>query len=263
VIYFQQLAANEEATMPTRFSFQLYSARNHPPFENVLKKLADYGYAEVEGFVGVYGEPEKLRAEMNRLGLTMPTGHFSVEMLEKEKKKVLKTASMLGMNKLVCPYLLPDKRPKTAKGWKDFGKRLEAISRSYRAEGYSVAWHNHDFEFMPLRDGSTPHELIFSAAPTLDWEIDVAWIVRGKSNPLKWIKAYAGTITIAHVKDIAPKGQCVDEDGWADVGHGVIKWKAVMDALKQTRCMHYVMEHDKPSDVERFARRSLAAAKKY
>ena len=249
--------------MPTRFSFQLYSARNHPPLENVLEKLSDYGYAEVEGFGGVYGEPEKLRAEMDRLGLTMPTGHFSIEMLEKEKKKVLKIASMLGMNKLVCPYLLPDKRPKTAKGWKDFGKRLEAISRSYRAEGYSVAWHNHDFEFMPLRDGSTPHELIFSAAPTLDWEIDVAWIVRGKSNPLKWIKAYAGTITIAHVKDIAPKGQCVDEDGWADVGHGVIKWKAVMDALKQTRCMHYVMEHDKPSDVERFARRSLAAAKKY
>ena len=193
----------------------------------------------------------------------MPSGHFPVDMLEKEKKKVLKLASALGMNKLVCPYLLPDQRPKTAKGWKDFGKRLNGISETYRAEGYGVAWHNHDFEFIPLKDGSVPHELIFAAAPTLDWEIDVAWIVRAKANPLKWIKAYAGAITIAHVKDIAPAGQCVDEDGWADVGYGVVKWQAVMDALKQTRCMHYVMEHDKPSDVERFARRSLASAKKY
>jgi sugar phosphate isomerase/epimerase len=200
---------------------------------------------------------------MNHLGLTMPSGHFPVDMLEKEKKKVLKTASVLGMNKLVCPYLLPDQRPKTAKGWKDFGKRLEAISTTYRAEGYGVAWHNHDFEFFPLKDGSTPHELIFAAAPTLDWEIDVAWIVRAKSNPLKWIKAYAGAITLAHVKDIAPKGECVDEDGWADVGHGVVKWQAVMDALKHTRCMHYIMEHDKPSDAERFARRSLISTKKY
>jgi sugar phosphate isomerase/epimerase len=249
--------------MPKRFSFQLYSARNHPPLAPVLKTLAELGYAEVEGFGGVYDNPPQLRADLDQLGLTMPTGHFSVDMLEKEKQKVLKTASTLGINKLVCPYLLPDKRPKTAKGWKDFGKRLEAISQAYRAEGYGVAWHNHDFEFAPLKDGSTPHELIFAAAPTLDWEIDVAWIVRGKSNPLKWIKAYAGAITIAHIKDIAPKGECADEDGWADVGFGVVKWQAVMDALKHTRCMHYVMEHDKPSDVSRFARRSLASAKKY
>ena len=249
--------------MSSRFSMQLYSARNHPPMEAMLKKLSGMGYAEVEGFGGVYGEPEKMRAEMNELGLTMPSGHFPIEMLEKEKKKVLKIASTLGMNKLVCPHLAADQRPKTAKGWKDFGRRLEAISRGYRVEGLAFAWHNHDFEFMALKDGSTPHESMFSTAPTLDWEIDVAWFVRAKSNTLKWIKAYAGVITLAHVKDIAPKGECVDEDGWCDVGHGTMNWKAIMDALRQTRCMHYVLEHDKPADMEKFAKRSLASVTKY
>ncbi len=249
--------------MTTRFSFQLYSARNHPPLENTLKTLADLGYAEVEGFGGVYDEPAKLRGEMDKLGLTMPSGHVSLDMMEKDRKKVLSIARTLGMNKLVIPFLMPDQRPKSAKGWKDFGKRLEVVSRSYRAEGFGVAWHNHDFEYVPLKDGSIPHELMFANAPTLDWEIDVAWIVRGKSNPLKWIKTYAGAITLAHVKDIAEKGRNVEEEGWADVGHGVVKWQAIMDALKQTRCMHYVLEHDKPSDVTRFAKRSIAAAKKY
>jgi sugar phosphate isomerase/epimerase len=249
--------------MPSRFSMQLYSARNHPPMEAMLKKLADMGYAEVEGFGGVYGEPEKLRGEMNQLGLAMPSGHFPIEMLEKEKTKVLKIAAALGMNKLVCPYLMADQRPKSAKGWRDFGKRLEAISRGYRQEGLAFAWHNHDFEFARLKDGSTPHELMFSTAPTLDWEIDVAWVVVAKANPLKYIKAYAGAITLAHVKDIAPKGEGVDEDGWSDVGHGTMNWQAIMDALGQTRCMHYVLEHDKPADMEKFARRSLASVKKY
>jgi sugar phosphate isomerase/epimerase len=249
--------------MSARYSYQLYSARNHPPLETTLKKLADLGYVEVEGFGGVYGEPEKLRAELNHLGLTMPSGHFSIDMLEKEKNMVIKIASTLGINKLVCPYLIPEQRPKTAKGWKDFGKRLNIISRTYRAEGFAFAWHNHDFEFFRLKDGSTPHELMFSTAPTLDWEIDVAWVICAKSNPLKWIKDYAGAITLAHVKDIAPKGECTDEDGWADVGHGTVKWQTVMEALRQTRCMHYIMEHDKPSDAERFARRSLISAKKY
>jgi len=248
--------------MPTRFSYQLYSSRNHPPIENTVAMLAKHGYKEVEGFGGVYGDPASLRRALDANRLAMPTGHFSVEMMEGKKKQVLDTARTLGMNQLVMPYLMPEDRPKGAKGWKDFGKRLNAIARTYRQEGYGVAWHNHDFEFVALKDGTTPHELIFANAPQLDWEIDVAWVVRAKSNPLKWIKQYASTITIAHIKDIAPKGEKTDEDGWADIGEGTVKWQEVMAALSNTKCMHWVMEHDKPNDDERFAKRSIAAAKK-
>ena len=249
--------------MPARFSFQLYSARNHPPLAATLAMLAKHGYKEVEGFGGVYDDAAKLRKNLDVNGLTMPSGHFAIDMLEKKKKAAIDIARTLGINKLVIPYLAAEARPKSAKGWKDFGKRLNAICESYRAEGFGVAWHNHDFEFAALKDGTTPHELMFANAPLLDWEIDVAWIARGKSNPLKWIRQYAGVITLAHVKDIAPRGQCADEDGWADVGQGVLKWKDYMAALAKTRCMHWVMEHDLPSDAERFARRSIAAANKY
>jgi sugar phosphate isomerase/epimerase len=249
--------------MPTRFSYQLYSSRNHFPAEKTLKMLAKAGYKEVEGFGGVYSNPKKLRGQMDKLGLAMPSGHFSVDQLAKERKYVVQTASALGIGKLVAPYLMPNDRPKTAKGWRDFGKKLNGLSANYRGEGFSLAWHNHDFEFMALKDGSIPHELIFAEAPLLDWEIDVAWVVKGGANPTKYIKAYAGVITLAHVKDIAPAGQHRDEDGWADVGQGTVKWKEIMAALSHTRCMHFIMEHDNPSDDARFANRSLAAAKKF
>jgi sugar phosphate isomerase/epimerase len=248
--------------MASRFSYQLYSSRNHPPLDATLKMLAAAGYAEVEGYGGVYGNPKKLRKSLDRLWLAMPSGHFPVEMLEKEKAKVLDIARALGMNKLVCPYLMPDDRPKSAKGWRDFGKRLNAIAQTYRAEGFGVAWHNHDFEFKKLKDGSVPHDLMFSQAPQLDWEMDVAWVVVGGANPVKYIKDYADAITLAHVKDIAPRGRNMDQDGWCDIGDGTVKWTDVMAALRNTRCMHYIMEHDKPKDATRFAQRSIAAARK-
>jgi sugar phosphate isomerase/epimerase len=248
--------------MPARFSFQLYSARNHPPLEATLKMLAAAGYKDVEGYGGVYSNPARLRKSLDRLGLSMPSGHFAVEMMEKKKSEVLATASSLGMNKLVVPYLVPDDRPKSTKGWRDFGKRLDAIAQDYRAEGFGVAWHNHDFEFMKLKDGSVPHDVMFGAAPLLDWEIDVAWVVKGGGNPVKYIKQYAHAITLAHIKDIAPRGQNADEDGWCDIGDGTVKWKEIMAALGRTRCMHYIMEHDKPADAARFAKRSIAAARK-
>ena len=248
--------------MPTRYSVQLYTARNHPPIETVIAMLARLGYTQVEGFGGVYGEPAKLRAVMDRHGLDMPTGHFSLEMLETEKNNVLAIAATLGIHKLVAPGIKPELRPASAKGWRDFGKRLGAIARTYRAEGFALAWHNHDFEFVKLKDGTTPHEVIFEAAPLLDWEIDVAWIVRGKSDPLKWIKRYAGAITSVHIKDIAGKGENAVEDGWADIGQGTIDWPAMLDAIRATRCVHFVLEHDMPGDLERFCKRSLAYVRK-
>jgi len=247
--------------VPANYSMQLYSARDNPPIDKVIAALARFGYSQVEGFGGVYGEPEKLRSVMDKHGITMPTGHFSVDMLEKERRKVLSTASALGVVKLIAPFVMPDQRPASAKGWRDFGKRLGVIAQTYRAEGFPLGWHNHDFEFHKLKDGTTPHELMFEAAPLLDWEIDVAWVVRGKADPFKFIKRYAGAITTVHIKDIAKKGENEDEDGWADIGQGTIDWPKLMTAIKATRCTHFVLEHDKPKDFERFAKRSIAYLK--
>ena len=62
-----------------------------------------------------------------------------------------------------------------------------------------------------------------------------------------------------HVKDIAPAGENANEDGWADVGHGTMDWDALYAAAKQfTNARYFVMEHDNPADVDRFASRSIA-----
>lgn len=248
--------------MAKRFSFQLYSSRNHGPLSKTLAMLAAAGYAEVEGFGGVYDQPHKLRKLLDKHGLSMPTGHFGIDMLEADAKQVVGIARTLGMNTLVAPYLTPEQMPHSARGWEGLGKRLNNMARTYRDEGFGFAWHNHDFEFVPLQDGSVPLDLLFAAAPLVDWEIDVAWVQRSGAKPVQWIKRYGSRITAAHVKDIAPKGKNLAEDGWADVGSGVVKWADLMKALSQTRCMHWVMEHDNPSDAARFARRSITAARK-
>ncbi|MCV0429614.1 MAG: sugar phosphate isomerase/epimerase, partial [Roseibium sp.] len=80
---------------------------------------------------------------------------------------------------------------------------------------------------------------------------------------MAWIERYGDRITAAHVKDIAPEGECLDEDGWADVGHGVMDWKGLMAALRNIGVDLFVLEHDKPSDFDRFATRSIEAFRTY
>lgn len=245
------------------WSFQLYSARNFQPWQGVVETLARLGYKEVEGFGGVYADPAGFRRLLDANGLSMPTGHFPIDMLENDFDGARRIADALGVRLMVCPHLVADQRPTDAEGWRAFGRRLAAVGEKAKKAGYGFAWHNHDFEFKALADGSVPQTHIFDAAPDLGWEIDVAWVVRGGADPLKWIADHAARIVSVHVKDIAPAGEALDEDGWSDVGHGTIDWPGAMAALRKTPAGHFIMEHDKPSDYERFARRSIAAAKTF
>lgn len=245
------------------WSFQLYSARNFQPWDGVIETLARLGYKEVEGFGGVYADPAGFRRLLDANGLSMPTGHFPIDMLENDFDGARRIADALGVRLMVCPHLAADQRPTDAEGWRGFGRRLGAVGETAKKAGYGFAWHNHDFEFRPLADGSLAQAHIFDAAPDLGWEIDVAWVVRGGADPLKWIADHASRIVSVHVKDIAPAGEALDEDGWSDVGHGTIDWRGIMSALRGTPAGHFIMEHDKPSDYERFARRSIEAAKTF
>jgi sugar phosphate isomerase/epimerase len=203
----------------------------------------------------------ELTVGLGKSGLAMPTGHFGLAQLESEPGKVLAIASALGIRRIYCPYLMPEDRPTDAAGWHAFGARLQAADRPVRDAGLGFGWHNHDFELRPLPDGQAPQDLIFEGGPNLEWEIDVAWVVRGGADPPVWIARYAARITAAHLKDIAPAGQNATEDGWADLGEGTVPWKALMADLRRTPCKIFILEHDNPSDHVRFARGSLQAAK--
>lgn len=250
----------------TDFSYQLYSSRNFPPLADTLAMLSRLGYTGVEGYGALYADAakvEELKAHLAASGLKMPTGHFGLGMLEDEPDRVLEIARALGVETIYCPFLGPDERPTDRAGYEAFGRRLQEASKRYRDAGLGFGWHNHAFEFEPLADGTIPQVAIFEGGPDLEWEADIAWVIKGGADPLRWIAEFGPRITSVHVKDIAPEGQNADEDGWADVGQGTVDWPGLMTALRNTPARHFIMEHDNPKDAARFAERSIAVAKTF
>ena len=243
----------------TDFSYQLYSSRNFDLAET-LKMLGRLGYKQAEGYGGLFGSDDAVKSLRDGLvanGLTMPTAHIGFDMIRDEPAKVIGIAKTLGVKSVFAPYLMPADRPTDAVGWRAFGQQLAAAGKPLVDAGLGFGWHNHDFEFTPLPDGSLPQDMLL-ADNDISVELDVAWVVRGGQDPIAWIGANGHRITAAHVKDIAPKGENADEDGWADVGHGTMPWADIMTALRDTPCTTFVMEHDNPKDHNRFASRSLA-----
>ena len=245
-------------------SFQLYSARDHGPWRTVLARLAALGYREVEGYAALHDDPAALAVELDAHGLRMPTTHLSVELLENEPDTAFAVARALGCETIYAPFLPVAERPADAEGWRAFGRWMRALGERVRGEGFGFGWHNHDFELVPLDDGAVPLELLFEAAPDVEWEADLAWLVRAGADPFDWIARHGERITAVHVKDIAPAGTATEEDGWADPGHGTMDWAALVDALRAGDApRRWIVEHDRPADLERVASRAMAAWRRW
>lgn len=244
------------------YSFQLYSARNEKSLDETLKTLKSLGYAQVEGWGGQFADPAALAASLKNAGLVMPTAHMGYTQLE-DTDAALKIAETVGIETVYCPAPpTPDYRE--GKGdWNRLASGLARIADAFKAAGKGFGYHNHHWEFADI-GGKTPIEMLLDASPNLQWELDLAWSVKAGQDPVAWMKKLGSRITAVHVKDIAPAGQNADEDGWADVGQGTLNWKQLIaDAKANTRARYYVMEHDKPLDAIRFARRSMDAVKSY
>lgn len=230
---------------------QLFSARDHGPWDRVLDQIAACGFDGVEGFFGVF-DLDDFPAMMAARGLTMPQAHVPLALLEGDFERAVTLAQSLGLVTLIAPWLPPEERPTTAAGWQDLGRRLHAIEAKLRALGLRFAWHNHDFELWPV-EGTTGMDILLAEAPGMDWEADLGWVIRAGQSALDWLGRHGGRITSVHLKDIS--GQEA-EAGWADLGHGLTDWAPIFAALaKLPRLSVHVAEHDMPADLGRFLSR--------
>ncbi|MBI4922961.1 MAG: sugar phosphate isomerase/epimerase [Devosia nanyangense] len=245
------------------FSYQLYSARNETSLDDTLKTLKQLGYTQVEGWGGQFADPAALAASLKAAGLVMPTAHIGYAQLE-DTAAAIKIAQTVGIQTIYCPAPpTPDYRAGMG-DWAALGAGLAKIGAALNAAGIGFGYHNHHWEFAKGADGKYPIEVLLGASPSLEWEMDLAWVVKGGEDPVKWMDKYGSRISAVHVKDIAPAGECVDEDGWADVGYGTLDWKSLLATIKQkTKAKYLVAEHDKPNDAVRFARRSIDSVKKW
>ena len=242
-------------------SFQLYSInRFSDPLDTQFAALKSLGYTDVQPYGKQYADPAGTRRLLDAHGLTAKSGHFDLMMIENEFDKVVAIAHTLGMNLVVAPYLQPHERPTDLDGWKRAGAMLQRQTRRCAEAGLGYGWHNHDFEYQQLPDGSYPIEWLLG--DEVPFEIDVAWTVRAGADPKRWIEHYKGRIPAVHVKDIAPARDLSIEGGWADVGHGIVDWDSLWDLTVSAGSQLMIVEHDAPKDYVQSARRSIESIKR-
>lgn len=238
-------AANWGRSRIDRVGVQLYTVREamRRDFEGTLEEVARIGFREVE-FAGYFGRtPQQVLLALDRAGLTAPGSHIPLEALEVDWARTVSDARVMGHRYLIVAWT-PRERRRTLDDWRRIGELFTRAGEAARREGVTFAYHNHDFEFVPL-EGRLPFDVLLEASDPrhVKIEMDLFWIRKGGQDPLAWFERWPGRFPCVHVKDMAADGRMVD------VGAGAIDWRGLLSHRRQAGIEHYFVEHDEPADA--------------
>ena len=190
-----------------------------------------------------------MKALLEENHLTACSTHVQLSPLEDELDQVIAFNQAIGNDCLILPVPPEENRSGDAAGWLQFGRRLDAIGQRCADAGMRFLYHNHAWETVELEGKLALDWLFEGASPeNLQWEPDIAWIVRGGVDPVQLLMRYSGRCPRIHVKDIAPEGENEDQMGFADVGHGVLDWSVLLPAAEAAGGEWFIVEHDLPKD---------------
>ena len=251
---------------------QLYSVRTdlEQDFYGTLKKVREMGYAGVEFYGEYYGNSVvQVKTWCTELGLIPFSNHVPFQQMIDDVDKVIAENTILGVQYIVFPYMDEASRPGVDPvQFKKTVQKLGEIGAKVKAAGFQLLYHNHDFEFVTMEDGTVGYDNIFSAndRSNLQNELDVAWAHYAGCDPAEVLIKYSGNVPVVHVKDYYLEGKLSkapyaligistdntmkDEGGWFEyrpLGDGLVDIPAVIRAAIAAGSQWLCVEQDEPN----------------
>ena len=259
---------------------QLYGIRdlleNSPEnFKAVMKEVKSLGYDGVE-LAGLYGlEPSYIKEVLKEVGLVPISAHIPLTEMLEDIDKVVNDYKEIAVNYIVVPYLPEEYRHNTP-GYEDVIKEMTRIGTILKENDFKLLYHNHDFEFVKLEDGTYGLDDIYKKIPAdiLMVEPDTCWIEIAGVDAAEYITKYGERCEVIHLKDYIRKGNpknlyqligtdVEEEEGdtgffeFRPVGFGQQIWEPILEASLNAGSKWVIVEQD-----EHYGLGSLEAARR-
>lgn len=168
----------------------------------MIEKVAEMGYTGAQ-FAGFFDHSsEDVKAKMDEVGIRAAGAHVQIKELENQLDETLKYNETIGNNLIIVPFL-PENMRTTAEDYKRTAELLNDIGKKVHSRGFTLGYHNHDFEF-DVFDGKTGLDILFenTDADHLKMELDCFWAAYTGNNPLEIMEKYANRCVSLHIKDM-------------------------------------------------------------
>jgi len=248
--------------------------------QGTLKQVATIGYKEIESAFskkgGYYGmQPKAFASYLSSIGLSwvshhvlgapfklppgakMPTGADGkritippIRNLRDNMQELVDEVAGAGVQWLVCANT-------PINTLNDINASLEVLNKTGEAckkAGIGFAYHNHDAEFGEV-EGKVPYQMMLEQldAGNVKFELDIAWSIKGRANPVELFKQHPGRFPLWHLKDLDASRETI-----LPLGGGTIDYKPIFAAATIAGMQHFFVEHDMPQDAYASIKESYA-----
>ena len=241
------------ATPKSRLAVTLYTLRDfcNTPADTAktLAQVRRIGYENVQISGGglMAQDPAELARLMDDAGLAVIGSHIALAMMRDDFGGTVARLKAWRCAYAAIPWLPPEDRA-TLADWKARAREFTHLGKAFAAEGITLQYHNHDFEFHKFgghagMGGRTGLDILyaFSDPACLQAEIDTAWVARGGGDPAAWCARVKGRMDQVHLKDWRMIG---GQPAWTEVGEGNLNWPAILKACRAAGVRHYIVEQD-------------------
>lgn len=223
-----------------------------------LQKVADAGYAYVEAANYAEGKfygmtPTDFKSYLESLGLKAVSAHMGMVNME-NADQLIADVKEAGIEYFVIPVppmgmftFDPATRSMGMKGTADdLVSVMNTLGEKCYNAGLKLLYHNHDFEFKPMADGTVIEDILLEKCDPrfVNFQMDLFWVTKAEVDPLTYFEKYPGRFKAWHVKDMNAEGN------FAPVSTGTIDFKRILDKKGQSGMEVYFVEQDNTFELD-------------
>jgi len=274
---FPRLAMADAMGLPP--GIQLYSVREDlaKDVPGTFRQLHEIGFREVEtaGF-GAYSAKD-FRRMLDDAGLKAPSAHL--RFAGTDFGPLFETANTLGARYATSSSQAtantpppPPSGPRPAMaplgldGFTKLAAKMNDIGTQAKAAGLQYAYHNHNYEFEKMPDGSFGYDVLINNTDhdLVKFEIDCGWMCAGGADPVAYFAKYPGRFKMVHIKEFqAMDNPSISLSGptrpkGTDLGQGFIDYKKIFAAGRKAGIEHAFSEQEEPFPVSQMASAKVA-----
>jgi sugar phosphate isomerase/epimerase len=235
-----------------------------------LRKIGEMGYREVELYE-LPASASDFKKQCDDAGLTIVGGHFYLQSLK--DRKTIDAALQLGMQSIIVVFptlrsmserdisnmsvgeLNPLYEKISADDYKWNAEQFNRYGTALKRDGLQLGYHNHAIDLKTFGNRSALEILIASTDPKLVvFEMDCGHMIHAGADPIAYLRKYPTRIKLLHLKDLKP-GYGIsatinteEKDTNAELGAGVIDWRALFAVAARGNVKHYFVEHEGAMD---------------
>lgn len=214
--------------------------------KGVLKKIAGFGYKEIETYGSVdgkiFGMPlVDFATYAKSLGMKITSGHYGLDIIRAANwETTVKEARSIGQEYMACSYMGENER-RTLEDFRQRCKELNKAGEVCKKHGLRLNYHNHSYEFQEI-EGKLPYDVMLAELDPdkVGMEMDLYWIVNAGLDPVEYFNKYPGRFEQWHVKDMDRS----DKNKNSIIGSGTIDFKPIFAKAKVSGMKHFYVEQE-------------------